>query len=126
MTQLRGIPATAAALLALLAVPAGSAHAAEPPWVGSWAASTLWCRPGAVGGAAPTHVTPKGHQSGSNECVYTDIQRDGERHWRIDAECVGSNGIPYHERFSFTMVGDNLEIGYPDRGGVQVLQMRCP
>lgn len=126
MTHLRGTPAAAAALLLLAAAPAASARAAEPPWVGSWAASTHWCRAGYVGGAAPIQVTPKGHRRGSNECVYTDVRRDGEASWRVEAECVGSNGIPYRERFVFTMVGDNLEIGYPDRGGVEVLQMRCP
>ena len=126
MTKLQATSRVAAGAALLLAAGlAGAAQAAEP-WVGSWAASTLWCHPDYVGGAAPIHITPKGHRSGSNECVYTDIRRDGEMSWRVEAECVGSNGIPYRERFAFTMLGDNLEIGYPDRGGVEVLQMRCP
>lgn len=121
------VAATFAALLAAasLLLAAVAAHAASPPWVGTWAASTLWCAPGHPGGVPPIHITPTGHRRGSNTCRYTRIRRKGPAAWRIDAACV-DGWYRSHERFLFEMRHDNLAITYLDRGGAKVLEMRCP
>lgn len=113
--------------LAVLLSAAAAASAAEPPWVGRWAASTHWCDPNYQGGAAPIDISPAGHENAGHECVYTAIEKEDDAPvWRLEADCIGPANIPYRERFVFEMLGDTLRITYPDRGGAEVLQMRCP
>jgi hypothetical protein len=110
----------AAAVVVLAVAGAGTALAADPPFVGTWSLDPVNCSAGQETQNAPLVIAKDRYDQHESHCTFKSIeQKDSD--WIVKSDCtVDGSATPYD--FTLTVSGDTLT--FTDEGGPRDF-LRC-
>lgn len=106
-----------------------TAHAADMPWVGVWAADASWCKAKGQTGeqaGAPIRITAKEIKGYENACKIDAVKPGGlRRAWAVSSTCSGE-GEPYKRQSLFIVSEDDKQLNIAEDDGSVTAFVRCP
>ncbi|MCC7253931.1 hypothetical protein [Hyphomicrobium sp.] len=95
-------------VLAAAALAVGSARAADPGYVGTWASDLAQCKVPQERQEAPLVLSKDGYDQHETHCKFTSVDgADGE--WKVKSNCtIEGTAEPYD--FTLTVSGDTLTV----------------
>ncbi|HRN87570.1 hypothetical protein [Hyphomicrobium sp.] len=105
---------------AALTLAAGSAHAAAPSYVGTWASDLAQCKVPQERAEAPLILQEKRFDQYETHCTFNSADGAGDE-WKVKANCQVEGDAQAYD-FTLTVSGDTLTL--TDDAGSQDL-LRC-